>query len=86
MQYLYHENEKTSNFTDSILNIYDIIGLFFSIFWEQFPEYFCQKLILKLIGGLSGLRQFLANESPLKTMKNAFYFTLKAQDSELFSI
>ena len=25
---------------------------------------------------LSGLRQFLANESPLKMMKNAFYFTL----------
>ena len=29
-------------------------------------------------GALSGLRQFLANESPLKLMKNAFYFTLKA--------
>ena len=28
-------------------------------------------------GVLSGLRQFLANESPLKMMKNAFYFTLK---------
>ena len=27
---------------------------------------------------LSGLRQFLATESPLKTMKNAFYFILKA--------
>ena len=29
-------------------------------------------------GALSGLRQFLANERPLKVMKNAFYFTLKA--------
>ena len=29
-------------------------------------------------GTLSGLRQFLVNESPLKMMKNAFYFTLKA--------
>ena len=29
-------------------------------------------------GALAGLRQFLANESPLKMMKNAFYFTLKA--------
>ena len=38
--------------------------------------------MLKLIGGLSGLRQFLAKERPLKTIKNAFYFTLKAQDSE----
>ena len=27
---------------------------------------------------LSGLRKFLATESPLKMMKNAFYFTLKA--------
>ena len=31
-----------------------------------------------LKGALSGLRQFLATESPLKVMKNAFYFTLKA--------
>ena len=29
-------------------------------------------------GALSGLRQFLANESPLKIMKNAFYFISKA--------
>ena len=33
-----------------------------------FPEY----------NQLLGLRQFLTNESPLKTMKNAFYFMLKA--------
>ena len=30
-----------------------------------------------LKGTLSGPRQFLTNESPLKMMKNAFYFTLK---------
>ena len=29
-------------------------------------------------GALSGLRQSLATESPLKMMKNAFYFTPKA--------
>ena len=29
-------------------------------------------------GALSGVRQFLATESPLKLMKNAFYFTSKA--------
>ena len=29
-------------------------------------------------GALSGLRQFLAAKNPLKMMKNAFYFTLKA--------
>ena len=27
---------------------------------------------------LSGLREFLARESPLKIMKNTFYYTLKA--------
>ena len=31
-----------------------------------------------LKGALSGLRQLLATECPLKIMKNAFYFTLKA--------
>ena len=31
-----------------------------------------------LKGVLSGLRPFLATESPLKMMKHAFYFTLKA--------
>ena len=31
-----------------------------------------------ITGGLSGLRQFLANEIPLEMMKNAFYFTSKA--------
>ena len=28
-------------------------------------------------GGFSGLRPFLATKSPLKMMKNAFYFTLR---------
>ena len=32
----------------------------------------------RLKGALSGLIQVLATESPLKMMKNAFYFTLKA--------
>ena len=29
-------------------------------------------------GAVSGLRKFLRTESPLKMMKNAFYFTLKS--------
>ena len=29
-------------------------------------------------GALAGLRYFLATKTPLKMMKNAFYFTLKA--------
>ena len=36
------------------------------------------KIVIIIKGTLSGLRQFLATESPLKLMKNAFYFTLKA--------
>ena len=33
---------------------------------------------MELEGALSGLTQYLADESPLKMMKNNFYFTLKA--------
>ena len=33
--------------------------------------------ILMFKGALSGLKQFLANETLLKMMRNAFYFTLK---------
>ena len=34
--------------------------------------------LLQFKGALSGLRQFLTTKSPLKIMKNAFYFTSKA--------
>ena len=40
--------------------------------------YFCVSLSIVLKGALSGLRQFLAIETALKMMKNAFYFTSKA--------
>ena len=39
------------------------------------PSIFIASLVK---GALSSLRQFLAIESPLKRMKNAFYFTSKA--------
>ena len=35
-----------------------------------------------LKGALSGLRKFLTVESPLKMMKNVFYFTSKTQNDE----
>ena len=35
------------------------------------------KYIKFFKGSLSGLRQFLATESPLKMVKNGSYFTLK---------
>ena len=38
----------------------------------------CNLLDNDVKGALSVLRQFLANESPLKMIKNTFYFTLKA--------
>ena len=34
--------------------------------------------LLQFKGALPGLRQFLTTKSPLKIMKNAFYFTSKA--------
>ena len=34
--------------------------------------------LLQIKSALSGLRQFLAIETPLKMMKNAFYLTSKA--------
>ena len=33
---------------------------------------------INLKGALSGLRQIFATKSPLKIIKNAFHFTLKA--------
>ena len=33
---------------------------------------------MRFKGALSGLRQFLATESPLKMMRSTFYFTSKA--------
>ena len=35
-------------------------------------------LVIMFKGALQGLKQFLITESPLKIMKNAFYFNLKA--------
>ena len=43
----------------------------------NFLYYFFVGYLRKFKGALSSLRQFLATESPLKTLKNAFYFTLK---------
>ena len=52
---------------------------------KKSQEWFDSEILEKIItrdelfkGTLSGLRQFLATESPLKMMKNAFYLTLKA--------
>ena len=35
-------------------------------------------MITAVKGALSGVRQFLPTESPLKMIKGVFYFTLKA--------
>ena len=49
-----------------------------NIFLSHHEETWLNECPIKFNGGLSGLRQFLATESPLKMMKNAFYFTRKA--------
>ena len=44
--------------------------------YSQYPQKYFSGKCFK--GALSGLWQSLATESPLKKMKNAFHFTLKA--------
>ena len=39
---------------------------------------FVLSIMVTIKGTVSGLRQYLATESSIKMMKNAFYFTLKA--------
>ena len=50
--------------------------LFCLKFYEKFLPVNDKKSYVR--GALSSLRQFLATESPLKMLKNAFYFTLEA--------
>ena len=52
-------------------------------FSPNFQEETVRLTVLKIVHSLilnahSGLKQFLATESPLKMMKNAFYFTANA--------
>ena len=47
-------------------------------FYGNFQENPRKNILTHFSKALSGLRQFLAEESSLKIMKNAFYFTLKA--------
>ena len=42
----------------------------------RFSKLYARCSVFK--GALSGLRQFMASENPLKIMKNAFYFTSKS--------
>ena len=64
--------EKESSATISMANL------------QQSVQFLVSNCFLKLgnsifKGILSGLRQFLAAESPLKVMKNVFYFISKAR-------
>ena len=52
--------------------------LFICFLYGHLSNFFDKFESVKLKGALLGLRQFSANESPVKMMKNAFYFTLKA--------
>ena len=45
---------------------------------REFPLCNTRRKDVFFKGTFSGLREFLSTESPLKMMKNAFYFTLKA--------
>ena len=60
------------------------LGMYFLLCYVLFTtklyltksKFYYFKFVLK--SALSSLRQFLITESPLKMMKNTFYFTLKA--------
>ena len=53
-------------------NLFELILLKVRFHFSQTWKFFLFK------DALSGLRPFLVTETPLKMMKNAFYFTLKA--------
>ena len=59
---------------NALYPILSLKGIIFSIWTRQ--KFACSKSTIK--GALAGRRQFLATESLLKTIKNAFYFTSKA--------
>ena len=62
--------------TDFLLLGFSFVFYFLAgIFWAQ--DLLTGKLST-LIGALSDLKQVLTNESPLKIMKNVFYFTVKS--------
>ena len=63
----YTYNKIQEHFTEFILIPYT-----YDISINKIRHWLCLKSVL------SGLGQFLATESPLKMMKNAFYFTSKA--------
>ena len=55
-----------------------LIGLIFFHFFFFKPIHIISRNNNQFKGTLSGLRQFLATESPLKLIKKAFYFTSEA--------
>ena len=48
------------------------------IFWHTYLIMYGDFMVIVEPCTLSGLRQLLVTENPLKMVKNAFYFTLKA--------
>ena len=46
--------------------------------YSEYKNCLSTIMLICIKGALSVLRRFLATESPLKMMKNAFYFTSKA--------
>ena len=53
------------------------VNLLIEVAIRQFKMLICLWCVLSIKSAPSGLRQSLATESPLKMMKNAFYFNGK---------
>ena len=59
--------------------IFKLTNQIFGMYVVFAEQLYVEQMHENFKGALSGLRQFLAFESTLKMMKNAFYFLLKAR-------
>ena len=72
--YLFHSYSINNNYGKYDIHTPQPSYVDFNFYYDNFSNF----LLKQIKGALSGLRRFLATESLLKIMKNAFCFTLKA--------
>ena len=74
---------NVNDIDSSLTNTDDMILTHIILFGKASLDISANTLLLK--GAPSGLRKFLANKSPLKMMRNVFYFTLKGLFARYFN-
>ena len=83
-----YKKDQVNNLTKNIINFFTCIRICKNVFITFIIIIIIITILTTTVtvypwfnvfkGALSGLRQFLATESPLKMMKNAFYITSRA--------